>query len=71
MMMPKIEKIEPTICSNCGNVYIVTHIKEGEDWNDFGFRYCPFCGMERDDYNPDRAHTNIIPFRMPKVNPYE
>jgi hypothetical protein len=31
-------------CANCGNVYEVKHIKKGEDYNDFGYRYCPFCG---------------------------
>jgi len=33
------------VCENCGNVYQVNWLKEGEDYNDFGQRYCPFCGM--------------------------
>jgi rubredoxin len=32
------------ICRNCGNVYQVLHLKESDDYNDFGQRYCPFCG---------------------------
>jgi hypothetical protein len=38
------------ICENCGNVFRVEHLKEGDDWNDFGFRYCAFCGVETDEY---------------------
>lgn len=32
------------ICENCGYVYRVSLLKEGEDHNDFGQRYCPYCG---------------------------
>ncbi len=32
-------------CENCGNAFKVLQIKEGEDWNDFGHRYCYYCGM--------------------------
>ncbi len=37
------------VCDRCGNIYKVVHFKDGDDWNDFGFRHCPFCGnlMER------------------------
>lgn len=35
-------------CSNCGNVFRVELIKESSDYNDFGFRYCPFCGTVKD-----------------------
>ena len=31
-------------CDSCGNIYEINHIKKGEDYNDFGYRYCPFCG---------------------------
>ena len=31
-------------CESCGNVYEIQRIKKGEDYNDFGYRYCPFCG---------------------------
>jgi len=32
------------ICQNCGYVFKVELMKKGDDWNDFGYRYCPFCG---------------------------
>lgn len=32
-------------CESCGNIYEVELIKKGEEFNDFGYRYCPFsCG---------------------------
>jgi hypothetical protein len=31
-------------CEICGNSYEIECIKEAEDSNDFGYRYCPFCG---------------------------
>ena len=31
-------------CESCGNVYEVNWLKESDDFNDFGMRYCPFCG---------------------------
>jgi hypothetical protein len=36
---------EGEICENCGNIYRIERFKEGEDYNDFGQRYCPFCGL--------------------------
>ena len=39
------EEMGVEVCENCGNVYRVSLLKEGDDWNDFGQRYCPFCGM--------------------------
>jgi len=33
------------ICENCGNVYRIELLKAGDEYNDFGQRYCPFCGM--------------------------
>jgi hypothetical protein len=32
------------ICDSCGNIYEITRAKEGEDYNDFGIRYCHYCG---------------------------
>jgi len=32
-------------CPTCGNIYQVVHHKPGDDWNDFGCRFCPFCGV--------------------------
>ena len=36
-------------CENCGNVYRLIWLKEGDDYNDFGFRHCPFCGLLTDE----------------------
>ncbi len=36
---------EPDECENCGNAFKVLHVKEGNDWNDFGYRHCYFYGM--------------------------
>jgi hypothetical protein len=37
------------ICDNCKNVYRIEWLKIGEAYNDFGHRYCPFCGMLIDE----------------------
>jgi len=31
-------------CEICGNVFEIEWIAKGKDYNDFGYRYCPFCG---------------------------
>ena len=36
-------------CQNCGNVYLLVWLKEGHDYNDFGIRHCPFCGLLTDE----------------------
>jgi DNA repair protein RadC len=36
---------EATTCEHCGNTYRIEWLKEGEDYNDFGDRPCPFCGL--------------------------
>ena len=36
------------VCDDCGNTYQVLQLKSGEDYNDFGYRYCPFCGAMED-----------------------
>ena len=41
---------ETETCPVCGNTYKVDLVKEGDDWNDFGYRYCPFCGDMMDLY---------------------
>ena len=37
------------ICQNCGNIFKIIWFKEGDDYNDFGYRYCPFCGVMTDE----------------------
>ena len=46
----KLYNEEIEVCLNCGNVYKVVNLKEGDDWNDFGFRHCPYCGLLTDEY---------------------
>ena len=41
---------DAVICENCGNVFKVILLKEGDEWNDFGYRHCPFCGLLTDEY---------------------
>ena len=41
------EKIET--CHNCGNQYILIWLAQGNDYNDFGLRHCPFCGLLTDE----------------------
>ncbi len=40
---------EAEICPDCGNIYKTIWLKEGDDYNDFGYRYCPFCGAMTDE----------------------
>jgi len=44
-----MEDEEAEVCENCDNVYRVELLKKGDDWNDFGYRYCPFCGLMTDE----------------------
>ena len=32
------------ICGSCGNAYQILHLKPSDNYNDFGYRHCPFCG---------------------------
>ena len=41
---------EAEVCLHCGNIYKVVWIKEGDNYNDFGMRHCPFCGLLADEY---------------------
>ena len=41
------DKIE--VCQRCGNTYILIWLEEGDNYNDFAFRYCPFCGLMTDE----------------------
>ena len=38
------------VCKKCKNVYKNLWLKVGDDWNDFGFRYCPFCAEQTEDF---------------------
>lgn len=36
-------------CQHCQNTYILIWLAQGDDYNDFGFRHCPFCGLLTDE----------------------
>jgi hypothetical protein len=40
---------EVETCQNSGNVYLLVWLKQGHDYNDFGLRHCPFCGLLTDE----------------------
>ena len=40
---------EVTTCQSCSNTYLVVWLKQGHDYNDFGLRHCPFCGLLTDE----------------------
>ena len=50
MMNHAMQEEEAEVCSSCGYIYRIELLKEGEDWNDFGYRHCPFCGLLIDQY---------------------
>jgi len=35
----------PADCERCGNHYLVIWLTQGDQYNDFGDRHCPFCGL--------------------------
>jgi len=37
-------------CPRCDNEYIIVWLKESENYNDFGDRFCPFCGLITDSF---------------------
>jgi DNA-directed RNA polymerase subunit M/transcription elongation factor TFIIS len=42
------EKVE--LCTRCGNQYILIWLTQGDDYNDFGFRHCQFCGFITEEF---------------------
>ena len=38
------------VCRNCGNVFRVELLKNGDEYNDFGMRFCPYCGLVTEEY---------------------
>ncbi len=47
-MLRALFEQDTEICQNCGNIYRIVWLKEGDDYNDFGYRHCPFCGLPMD-----------------------
>ena len=44
------KSVEMETCEQCGNVYKLVWLKQDDDYNDFGLRHCPFCGLLIDEY---------------------
>ena len=36
-------------CQRCRNTYILIWLEEGDNYKDFAFRHCPFCGLRTDE----------------------
>ena len=36
-------------CQSCGNVYLIIWLEQSQNYNDFGLRHCPFCGLVVDE----------------------
>ncbi|MBT6340284.1 MAG: hypothetical protein HOJ48_13415 [Desulfobacula sp.] len=39
-----MENLETLNCQRCGTVYQIRFLKPGENYNDFGIWFCPYCG---------------------------
>jgi len=65
-ILVRSELPSPITCPNCENTYTLTHIQTGSDWNDFGYRYCPYCGDMSDLHI---SYTNSKPRPKPRENP--
>jgi len=50
LLQPVVSDGTATTCKRCGNIYQNIWLKVGADWNDFGFRYCPFCGTQTEEF---------------------
>ena len=37
-------------CPSCGNTYLLVLLQHGINYNDFGDRYCPFCGLHTEAF---------------------
>ena len=42
-----MDKVET--CQRCRNVYLIFWVEHNQDYNDFGLRHCPFCGLLTDE----------------------
>ena len=54
-----MEDLETCACQKCGTVYQIGFVKPGENYNDFGIWFCPYCGDLTEsipDWVKDRTH---------------
>jgi len=42
-------------CPRCRTIYRVEHLTPAAEWNAFGHRYCPFCGLLSDEQIEEEA----------------
>ena len=38
------------ICQRCKNIFTLIWLKAGDDYNDFGLRHCPYCGLITEEF---------------------
>ena len=50
------------ICQKCGTVYQIKFLKQGEDYNDFGNRFCHYCGYLTESF-PDWVTTKAQKYK--------
>lgn len=43
-----MDENENQVCENCSNIYQIVWVEKGENYNDYGLRYCPYCGILTD-----------------------
>ena len=46
----EISNTNVNLCQRCGNTYVIVWLRQGRNFNDFGDRYCPFCGLLVDEF---------------------
>ncbi len=44
LMSQTIGKTDTCSCKKCGTTYQIRFLKPGENYNDFGIWFCPYCG---------------------------
>ena len=50
MMEQAMANESAIICEKCGNIYRNIWLKKSDEWNDFGMRYCIFCGAQTEEF---------------------
>jgi len=61
-MIQAMEDPDICICQNCKTVYKLETLKPGEDYNDFGNRFCHYCGNLTESF-PDWVTTKAQKYK--------